>query len=236
MVIADRLTRRAHFVATVSDISAESLAKLFIDHYVRLHGLSADITSDRDSKLTSRFWSQCANLLGTKLNLAKAHHQRTDGQVKRTNAILATYLRHYVSGYQNDWDAHLALAEFAYNRQYQITIGMSPFYADIGYNPRTPADIQLLNLEETPAVMFVQQQEKILREQQARVRAGAERMKLLYDRGRWDQKFVEGDMVLISTKNFNPATIGAVRRKFAAKWIGPYEVIAFYTMVRPPTN
>ncbi|OWZ08122.1 Retrovirus Polyprotein [Phytophthora megakarya] len=135
-VIADRLTKRANFILTVATISADELAELFVKEYVRHHGLPSDIVSYRDSKFTSKFWSSCAAILGTKLNLSTAHHQRTDGQVERINGILSTYLRHYVSGLQDDWDRYLALAEFAYNNRYQSSIEMSPFVADLGYAPR----------------------------------------------------------------------------------------------------
>ncbi|POM78480.1 Retrovirus Polyprotein [Phytophthora palmivora] len=224
IVIVDRLTKRCHVVPTVATIAAEELAKLFIEHYVRLHGLPSDVVSDRDSKFTSIFWCSCSKMLGTKLKMASAHHQRTDGQVERVNAVLEGYLRHYVSGFQNDWDHHLALAEFAYNRQYQSTIQMSPFKADLGYNPKLPADLHLSSTK-TPATAFILQQQTILRELQAKARLGAEKMKLLYDKGRRDQQFNIGEMVLISTQNLTPANVGAVRRKFAARWIGPYEVV-----------
>ncbi|POM80953.1 LOW QUALITY PROTEIN: Retroelement [Phytophthora palmivora] len=228
LVIVNRLTKRAHFIPTISTITAPKLAELFVEKYVRLHGIPVDIVSDRDSKFTSKFWGACAEILGTKLKMASAHHQRTDGQVERLNAVLAGYLCHYVSGFQNDWDKHLALAEFAYNRQYQATIQMSPFRADLGYEPRLPVDLHLPDELPATAIEFVSSQQKILRDLQAKARQGAEKMKLLYDRGRREQKFEIGDMVLISTQNLTPGNIGAVRRKFAARWIGPYEVIAVY--------
>ncbi|OWZ06181.1 Retroelement [Phytophthora megakarya] len=225
LVIVDRLTKRAHFIPTVATITAPELAELFVQHYVKLHGFPVDIVSDRDSKFTSSFWSACAEIVGTKLKLASAHHQRTDGQVERVNAILASYLRHYVSSFQNDWDKHLALAEFAYNRQYQTTIQMSPFRADLGYEPRLPAELQLSDTTPSTVTKFLAGQREILGKLQAKARQGAEKMKLLYDKVRRDQKFEVGEMVLISTQNLTPVNVGAVRRKFAARWIGPYEIV-----------
>ncbi|OWZ18554.1 hypothetical protein PHMEG_0007327 [Phytophthora megakarya] len=207
LVIVDRLTKRCHVVPTVATITAQGLVELFIAHYVRLHGLPADVVSDRDWKFTSKFWSSCSKMLVTKLKMASAHHQRTDGQVERVNAVLESYLRHYVSGFQNDWDHHLALAEFAYNRQYQSTIQMSPFKADLGYNLKLPADLHLSSTK-TPATAFILQQQTILRELQANARLGAEKMKLLYDKGRRDQQFNIGEMVLISTQNLASANVG----------------------------
>lgn len=54
LVIADRLTKRAHFIETNTSISAEEFAGVFVNHYVRYHGIPRDITSDRDTKFTSK--------------------------------------------------------------------------------------------------------------------------------------------------------------------------------------
>ncbi|OWZ16607.1 Retrotransposable element [Phytophthora megakarya] len=53
LVIVDRLTRKVHFIPTVSTITAQGLANLFVEQYVKYHGLPVDIVSDRDSKFTS---------------------------------------------------------------------------------------------------------------------------------------------------------------------------------------
>ncbi|KAF4149596.1 Chromo (CHRromatin Organization MOdifier) domain [Phytophthora infestans] len=161
-------------------------------------------------------------------------------QTQSRNSTSPADRRHYVGGFHNDWDDYLVLAKFGYNRQYQAAIDMSPFYADIGYNSRVPADLQIMNLENTSAVTLIQTQEHLLRELQAKARIAAERMKLLYDRGRRDQQFQEGEMVLISTKNVNEEVVEAVRNFFAAKWIGLYEIIkvlhvgASYEVNLPP--
>jgi hypothetical protein len=189
LVIADRLTKRAHFVETVATISSEDLAELFVKVYVRHHGLPLDVVSDRDTKFTSKFWTACAEILGTKLKLATAHHQRTDGQVERINGIVAGYLRHYVSGLQYDWDRYLALAEFAYNNRYQSSIEMSSLVADLGYSPKLPTDLQISSEQRTSATEFLARMESILRNLQASLRSSAEKMKLHYDKGRRDQKF-----------------------------------------------
>ena len=46
-VITDRATKMCHFVPTHSTDTSEDLARTFIEHVVRLHGLPTDIVSDR---------------------------------------------------------------------------------------------------------------------------------------------------------------------------------------------
>ena len=77
-VIVDRLTKSAHFLPVKTIYNADKLAILYIDEIVRLHGVP--VSSDSDSKFTSRFWQSLQTALGTKLRLSSAYHPQTDGQ------------------------------------------------------------------------------------------------------------------------------------------------------------
>ncbi|KAJ4958678.1 hypothetical protein NE237_025789 [Protea cynaroides] len=47
-VIVDRLTKTAHFIPIQPQYTLESLAKLYLDNIVRLHGVPQSTVSDRD--------------------------------------------------------------------------------------------------------------------------------------------------------------------------------------------
>jgi len=64
---------------------ASELASLYVKDIVRLHGLPDTIVSDRDSKFTSKFWSEVHRILGTKLLMSTAFHPQTDGASERAN-------------------------------------------------------------------------------------------------------------------------------------------------------
>jgi hypothetical protein len=55
LVVVDKFTKFAHFIPMRHPYNAESMAKLFLEHVYRLHGLSESIVSDRDKIFTSRF-------------------------------------------------------------------------------------------------------------------------------------------------------------------------------------
>ena len=55
-VIVDHLTKSAHFLAMKTTDSMNSLAKLYIQEIVRLHGIPVSIVFDKDPKFTSQFW------------------------------------------------------------------------------------------------------------------------------------------------------------------------------------
>ena len=82
----------AHFVAYSITYSVERLSRLYIQHIVRLHGVSVTIVSDRDSRFTAEFWRSLQIVLGTSLNLSSAFHPQTDGQTERVNQVMEDML------------------------------------------------------------------------------------------------------------------------------------------------
>jgi hypothetical protein len=58
------------------------------------------------------------------------------------NQTLEQYLRLYVDDEQSNWSTLLPQAAFAYNATKQDTIGMSPFFANFGREPRLTTDAE----------------------------------------------------------------------------------------------
>jgi transposase InsO family protein len=134
----DKLTKLVHFVACKEEVSAKEFAELYVDHVFRLHGLSREFITDRDSRFTSAFWQEVTVLLGTRTVMSSSFHPQIDGLTERVNQTLETYLRHFVSVGLNDWDTLLSRAEFAHNAAITKTIRAAPFELTYGYRPRTP--------------------------------------------------------------------------------------------------
>jgi len=61
--------------------------------------------------------------LGMKRQLLTAYHPQTDGQTKRINQEIGTFLRHYVNYQQDNWTNWLAMAEFQYNDKKHTATG-----------------------------------------------------------------------------------------------------------------
>ncbi|CAA0827382.1 Unknown protein, partial [Striga hermonthica] len=83
-VVVDRLTKSAHFMPVRMDMSMEQLAETYLQGIVRLHGVPAEIVSDRDPRFTGHFWESLNESMGTKLKFSSAYHPQTDGQSERT--------------------------------------------------------------------------------------------------------------------------------------------------------
>ncbi|KAE8213221.1 hypothetical protein CF319_g9194, partial [Tilletia indica] len=142
LVVVCRLTKQAHFIPSRQTDTSATLAQQFINNIYKLHGLPADIVSDRGTTFTSNWWLEVLSLLRIKPNLSTAFHPQTDGQTERINQVLEQYLRIFCDYLQDDWSELLPLAEFAYNNAFHSTIGMSPFFANYGFHPRLDINLR----------------------------------------------------------------------------------------------
>ncbi|GJP75868.1 hypothetical protein CLOP_g6269 [Closterium sp. NIES-67] len=127
LVVIDRLTKMAHFVACKTTITAEQTAELFLRNIVRLNGIPLAIISDRDPRFTSNFWTKTWQQYGTRLHLSTAYHPQSDGQTKRTNQTMEQLIRTTCTD-PAQWEDSLSLIEFAYNNAPSATITQSQFF------------------------------------------------------------------------------------------------------------
>ena len=58
--------------------SALSVAKLFVIHIYRLHGLPTAIVSDRDRIFPSHLWRELFRLSGVELRISSTYHPQSD--------------------------------------------------------------------------------------------------------------------------------------------------------------
>ncbi|KAL2223595.1 UNVERIFIED_CONTAM: Transposon Tf2-11 polyprotein [Sesamum indicum] len=89
IVVVDRLSKYATFIAAPKHVTAEGTAHLFSKHIVKHWGLPKDIVSDRDSRFTGVFRTELFKLLGSTPSMSSSYHPQSDGQTERFNSTLA---------------------------------------------------------------------------------------------------------------------------------------------------
>jgi hypothetical protein len=140
LVVVDKLTKYAHFIATNTEVTALQSAELLLKRVVKYFGLPSRIIGDRDPRWTSLVWNSLASLFGTRLALSTSRHPQTDGQTEVMNQNLETMLRAYIHADQKDWANWLDVLQFAYNNATHSAHKSSPSKLLLGYKPRSPLD------------------------------------------------------------------------------------------------
>jgi hypothetical protein len=235
LTVVDKLTKRAHFIPTTCNVTAEGCAKLYVQHVFRLHGMPQVIVSDRDVKFTSAFWRTLHAACGTRLKMSTPFHPQTDGQSEVANRVIAQLLRTCVSSKQIDWEDKLPLLEFAYNDSVSTGTGFTPFFLDLGMNPQVPVMLQAGTRSDAAAAAGrVHTVAYVLTTAQTALRLARQKLKAVQvqqkqqaDRHRRAVGFAEGDWVYLSTKHLNVKALGK-SRKLRPKWIGPFQVTAMH--------
>ena len=82
LVVVDKLTKYAQFIATSTEVTVLQTAELLLKHVVKYFGLPTRIIGDCDPRWTSQVWNSLARLFDTKLALSTSKHPQTDGQTE----------------------------------------------------------------------------------------------------------------------------------------------------------
>ncbi|KAJ9530539.1 hypothetical protein QJQ45_012524 [Haematococcus lacustris] len=224
-VIVDRLSKMVHFVPCKEAMNAMAFTRLFINNVFRLHGLPAEVLTDRGAHFNNKFWHAVKKLLGMKTNMSTAYRPQSDGQTERYNRVLEEMLRHYISPTQADWPDHLALAEFAVNNSWQESIHSTPFFLNTGQSPVTPGLRDLPDGGRCPSAhAFATWWKEGVAHARRHMADAQARYKRHADTGLKDVEFEVGAQVLLSTRNLRIKT-GKVR-KFVPRYVGPFVVEA----------
>jgi len=92
MVVVDSITKCAHFISTVTTISAAGATHLFLNHVWKHHSLPWKVVSNRGPQFVAEFTRELYQLLRIKLAATTTYYPQGDGQTERVNQELEQYL------------------------------------------------------------------------------------------------------------------------------------------------
>jgi hypothetical protein len=223
LVVVCRFSKMALYFPVKKTITAPQLIDLLIDCVFTRFGFPDGIVSDRDPRFTSEFWSEVCFYAKVKRRLSTAFHPQTDGQTERQNQTIQEYLRAFCSEHQSEWAKRLPVAEFAYNNSHRADLGISPFFAVLGYNPSMQFDAGDSTFEgEVPAakerIQRIHELRKTLRK---RLEDASKAQATYYNERHKPMKFSKNDLVLVSTKNLR---LRSASRKMSQRMMGPFRI------------
>lgn len=103
LVVVDRFSKYNHFIQLKHLFSALGVARLFMQHIYRLHGMPLSIISDRDPIFTSHLWQELFRLVGVSLKMSSTYHPQTDGTTEHVNQCIETFLRCFANAAPSKW-------------------------------------------------------------------------------------------------------------------------------------
>lgn len=157
-----------------------------------------------------------------KLHFTSGYHPEGDGQTERTNQTLEQYLRVYCNYQQMNWAELLPLAEFAYNNAPSATTGISPFFANKGYNQNLFVQIECELLSEN-ARDYVVNLDELHTELKNSIAEAQKRYQVSADARRSASPDIKiGDEVYVLAKFIR---MTRPSKKLSEKYLGPFKVL-----------
>ena len=221
LVAIDRLSKWAHFIATMSNITSLGVAQLFWDGIWKLHRLPEEVISDMGPQFVSNFMHGLSEILGIKVAALTAYHLQTDGQTEHVNQEVEQFLCLFINQRQDDWYDWLLIAEFAYNDRVHASTQTSPFMLNAGQNPRLGFkpihESQLESLDN-----FASRMAQAMEEARAALVKAANDMARFYDaHQREAPQYNVSNKMWLSSENIR--TIRPTK-KLDYKWLGCYQM------------
>ncbi|MBW0564979.1 hypothetical protein O181_104694 [Austropuccinia psidii MF-1] len=196
------------------DDTAMDTGLLIWNRVVSCTGIFTNIISERDPKFTSALWTNLHQLFGTKLSFSTAYHPQTDGLAERMIETLEDMERRFCAyGLElkdcdiltHDWCTLLPALELEYKTSIHASTNQAPAILEKGWNPKLHQDSLRKDLVEIhPAASSCKGMLAKARKHAVRCMEDS----FAYAKDKWDKShatpdFKVGDLVILSTTNFN---------------------------------
>ncbi|MBW0519366.1 hypothetical protein O181_059081 [Austropuccinia psidii MF-1] len=214
LVIVDRYRKKTIFLPCHKDDTAMDTALLIWNRIISHTGSLTNIISERDPKFTSALWTNLHKRLGTKLSFSTAYHPQTDGSAERMIQTLEDMIRRFCAyglqfkdsdGFTHDWCTLMQALELAYKTSIHASTGKNPAMLEKGWNLKLPLDTlkkYLVDIHPT-ASSFKLLLDKVRHHANQSINDIFEYAKKKWDKNHKTPEFKVGDLILVSTLNFN---------------------------------
>lgn len=226
MVVVDKFSKFSHFIALKHPFSTLVVAKHFMQHIYKLHGMPEAIVSDRDRIFTSQLWQALFKLADVKLHMSSSYHPKTDGQTERVNQCMETFLRCFVNACPSKWIDWLYLAKFWYNSCKHEALGLSPFEVLYGYSPK-PFGLNAVDNSQNPSLdEWLQDKAVITTLVRQHLHRAQLRMKAQANKNMPERVFAVGDQVYLRLQPYIQSSLAPrSNQKLAFRYFGPFTVL-----------
>jgi transposase InsO family protein len=215
-VIVDPFTRWVELEA-IPDIESATTANTLRNALIWRHGAPAELQTDGHLTFEGTAMNDLYDEYAIEHHTTTAYHPQSNGVAERKNKDIMNLLRILTGKNYSTWDKHLARVQWHINTNVNRTIGMSPFKASFGYEPRTatPAATgqtsDITTLDKLAGAIYNSQRIAL-----GNAQAAAQKVKQAYDAKRAHVEYTPGEYVLAHRADRE--------HKLANTWQGPYTI------------
>ncbi|MBW0560854.1 hypothetical protein O181_100569 [Austropuccinia psidii MF-1] len=236
LVIVDRFNKTSIFLPCHKDDKYIDTALLIWNGVISWTGIFTNIISDRDPKFTSALWTNLHQLFGAKLSFSTAYHPQTDGLAERIIQTLEHMVRRFCAyglqlkdcdGLTHDWFTLLPALKLEYKTLIHASTNQTPAILKKEWNPKLSQyslKKDLFKIHPTAASF------KGMLDKARKNAVRCMQDSCAYAKDKWDKSpatpdFKVGDLVLVSTTNFNNIE-GC--KKLKDSFAGPFVIKALH--------
>ncbi|MBW0488264.1 hypothetical protein O181_027979 [Austropuccinia psidii MF-1] len=211
LVTLDRYSKTPIFLPCHKDATAMDTALLLWSRVISHSGLFKNIISDRDPKFTSSLWTNLHGLFGTNLSFSTACHPQTDGIAERMIQTLEDMVRRFCAYglefkdsdcFTHDWCTLIPALELAYKTSVHSSTGQ----------PLLSSSFKIML-------------DKVKHHAKQSMTDAFDYAKQKCDKSHKVPDFKVGDLVLVSTLNFNNSKRP---KKLKDSYVGPFVIVALH--------
>lgn len=166
LTIIDRYSRWPE-AYPLRDITARTVAKVFVENYVPRFGVPLRITADQGTQFTSVLFHELTSLLGTHKIHTSPYHPQANGILERFHRQLKTAL--IASSNSTKWSEMLPFVLLGLRNSIKADLKCSPAELVYGQALRLPGELIIESQTETPVEETLQKLRKFFAEVRSKV-------------------------------------------------------------------
>jgi len=203
------------------DHTAETVARVFLNHVVLIHGMPKELVSDGAPEFHGRIFNQLTAAFGCLRRITTPYRPQANGQIERVFATIRPMLAAIAESDPTNWDKYMPSVIYAYNSAYHHTVQDTPYYLMYGRDPRPPLPISvemedLTSTNEERIELLNQAREAI----HSALLEDQQRNKEYYDQRGIPQRFALEKLVMLMAIIPHDAS----PRKLFPRYVGPYRI------------
>ena len=153
LVISDLYTKYAVTVP-LKDMTAATVANAIVEEWIMRYGAPDVLHTDQGTNFNSVLMHDISRLFMIDKTRTTPYHPQGNGQVERSNRVIADTISKYCAEKPHLWDTYLPYVTFVYSTTIHRTIGTTPYSMLLGKEAQYPINLFYSKPPRDPRLML----------------------------------------------------------------------------------